>query len=45
MRCECGGNHSLGKILTKKPIIATKDEIKLNPRSRSAKLRVFEFKG
>ncbi len=28
------------KILTKKPIIATKDEIVNNPRSRSAKLRV-----
>lgn len=27
------------KILTKKPITATKQEIKINPRSRSAKLR------
>ena len=31
-----------GKILTKKPIIPTKQEIKENPRSRSAKLRVIE---
>jgi len=40
-RCECGGDNSLGKILTKKPIIATRKEIDQNPRSRSSKLRVF----
>ena len=32
----------LGKILTKKPIVATLEEKKENPRSRSAKLRGFE---
>lgn len=32
------------KILTKKPVIATKEEIQINPRSRSAKLRVAEKK-
>ncbi|MFB1032298.1 MAG: 16S rRNA (cytosine(1402)-N(4))-methyltransferase RsmH [Aliarcobacter cryaerophilus] len=42
-RCECGKNNALGKIITKKPIIATNFEIKQNPRSRSAKLRVFRF--
>ena len=42
-RCECGKNHALGKIITKKPIIATNIEIKQNPRIRSAKLRVFRF--
>ncbi len=42
-RCECGNNHSLGKIITKKPIIPTKGEIKQNPRSRSSKLRIFKF--
>ncbi|MGH2277718.1 16S rRNA (cytosine(1402)-N(4))-methyltransferase RsmH [Aliarcobacter sp. ERUVET-7] len=42
-RCECRKNHALGKIITKKPIIATNFEIKQNPRSRSAKLRVFRF--
>ena len=42
-RCECGNNHALGKILTKKPIIPTKEEIKKNPRSRSSKLRIFKF--
>lgn len=30
------------KILTKRPIIATKDEISMNPRSRSAKLRILQ---
>ncbi|MBL3518932.1 16S rRNA (cytosine(1402)-N(4))-methyltransferase RsmH [Arcobacter lanthieri] len=42
-RCECGNNHALGKIITKKPIIATDFEIKQNPRSRSSKLRIFKF--
>ena len=32
------------RILTKKPIIATEEEIKENPRSRSAKLRIAEKK-
>jgi 16S rRNA (cytosine1402-N4)-methyltransferase len=32
----------LGKILTKKPITPTDDEVEGNPRSRSARLRVFE---
>ena len=31
-----------GKLITKKPIEATEDEIGQNPRSRSAKLRVIE---
>lgn len=42
-RCECGNNHALGKIITKKPIIPTAIEIKQNPRSRSSKLRIFKF--
>jgi 16S rRNA (cytosine1402-N4)-methyltransferase len=41
MRCGCGDNHSKGDILTKKPITPTNEEIKLNPRSRSSKMRVF----
>ena len=44
LRCTCGKNHSLGKILTRKPIIADKEELVQNPRSRSAKLRSFCFK-
>jgi 16S rRNA (cytosine1402-N4)-methyltransferase len=43
MRCECGNNNQKGKVLTKKPIITQKDEIKQNPRSRSSKMRVFKF--
>jgi len=42
-KCECGGNNQQGIILTKKPITPTKEEIKQNPRSRSAKLRAFKF--
>jgi 16S rRNA (cytosine1402-N4)-methyltransferase len=30
------------KIITKKPIVASDEELKRNPRSRSAKLRVAE---
>jgi 16S rRNA (cytosine1402-N4)-methyltransferase len=37
-------NLPLLRILTKKPIIATEEEIKENPRSRSAKLRIAERK-
>lgn len=32
----------IGEILTKKPIVPRKDEIRENPRSRSAKMRVFK---
>jgi len=44
MRCTCGKNHALGKVLTKKPIVADQEELRMNPRSRSAKLRCFQFK-
>jgi len=44
MRCTCGKNHALGKAFSSKPVTATKDELKINPRSRSAKLRSFRFK-
>ena len=39
--CVCGA-VSLGEIITKKPIIATKEEQLENSRSKSAKLRIFE---
>lgn len=39
--CVCGA-VKLGKIITKKPIEPTEEEQKENPRSQSAKLRVFE---
>lgn len=41
IRCTCGGKPKI-KILTKKPIVATNEENKINPPSRSAKLRVIE---
>lgn len=39
--CICGAK-SLGKIITRKPIIASKQEQEENSRSKSAKLRIFE---
>ncbi len=39
--CVCG-KKSLGRIITKKPILPSEEEIKNNTRSKSAKLRVFE---
>ena len=39
--CVCGRKPKI-RILTKKPIIATREEVEENPRSRSAKLRVAE---
>jgi 16S rRNA (cytosine1402-N4)-methyltransferase len=44
IRCTCGKNHALGKAFSSKPVTATKEELKINPRSRSAKLRSFRFK-
>ncbi len=40
-KCICG-YKSYGKIITKKPIIPSEEEQERNPRSKSAKLRVFE---
>ena len=37
--CVCG-KKPRGRLLSRKPIEATKEELELNPRSRSAKLRV-----
>ena len=39
--CVCG-NKSKGKVITRKPILPSDEELKSNKRSRSAKLRVFE---
>ncbi len=35
-------SEKLGKVVTKKPVQASEDEVRRNPRSRSAKLRIFE---
>lgn len=39
--CVCGAKE-LGKVVNKKPIIASKEEQEENTRSKSAKLRIFE---
>ena len=39
--CVCG-KKPLGRVITRKPIIPSDEEMKENPRSKSAKLRVFE---
>ena len=39
--CVCGAK-SYGRIITRKPILPSENEMNENPRSRSAKLRVFE---
>lgn len=39
--CVCG-NKSKGKVITRKPIIPSEQEINENSRSKSSKLRVFE---
>lgn len=44
IKCECNNNNALGKIITKKPITPSKEEIKSNPRSSCAKLRIFYIK-
>ncbi|MFW5646530.1 MAG: 16S rRNA (cytosine(1402)-N(4))-methyltransferase RsmH [Acetivibrio ethanolgignens] len=39
--CVCG-KKSQGRVITKKPILPSKEEQEVNSRSRSAKLRIFE---
>ena len=39
--CVCG-YKSLGKVVTRKQILPTKEEMEQNSRSKSAKLRIFE---
>lgn len=39
--CVCG-KKSKGHVITRKPIIPSEEETEENPRSKSAKLRVFE---
>ena len=39
--CVCG-NVSKGKVITRKPILPSEEELAVNSRSKSAKLRIFE---
>ncbi len=41
--CMCG-QKSAGKVISRKPILPTTEELEQNPRARSAKLRIFEKK-
>lgn len=41
--CVCG-KKSKGAVITRKPILPGEEEMTVNPRSKSAKLRVFERK-
>ena len=41
--CVCN-YKSLGRLVNRKPIIASEEELKINSRSKSAKLRIFERK-
>ena len=41
--CVCG-KVSKGKVITRKPILPGAEELEVNSRSKSAKLRVFEKK-
>ncbi len=41
--CVCGAK-SKGKIITRKPLLPTEEEMEENSRSKSAKLRIFEKK-
>ena len=42
--CVCG-NKSKGKVVSRKPILPSEEELEINSRSKSAKLRVFEKQG
>lgn len=39
--CICG-KVSRGRVVTSKPVLPGKEEMKVNPRAKSAKLRIFE---
>jgi 16S rRNA (cytosine1402-N4)-methyltransferase len=41
--CRCG-MLSRGKVITRRPVVPSEREMEENPRSRSAKLRIFEKK-
>ena len=42
--CVCG-KKPVGRVVTRKPILPTEKEMEENPRSKSAKLRIFEKQG
>jgi 16S rRNA (cytosine1402-N4)-methyltransferase len=42
LRALAQGQRAVLKVLTKKPLMADEDEVRHNPRARSAKLRAAE---
>lgn len=42
--CVCG-KKPMGKVITRKPILPGEEELEINKRSKSAKLRIFEKRG
>ncbi len=42
MRCTCGGNNAVVRVLTKKVVRPAQEEVENNPASRSARLRACE---
>lgn len=45
LRCVCGKNNAIGKVVSKKPIVASKSELSKNSRASSAKMRIFKIGG
>ncbi|WP_314070266.1 16S rRNA (cytosine(1402)-N(4))-methyltransferase RsmH [Campylobacter showae] len=43
LKCTCGGNNALGKTVSKKAVTPSAAEIKANPRSSCAKMRIFKI--
>lgn len=43
LKCTCGGDNALGKIVSKKAITPCAAEVKANPRSSCAKMRIFKI--
>jgi len=41
-QCICGGREQIVRIITKRPLTPRPEELRVNPRARSAKLRVAE---
>ena len=41
-RCACAEMFQKGKVITRKPILPSEEELEENKRAKSAKLRVFE---
>lgn len=43
IKCTCGGKCAKGALINKKPLIASQNELAVNPRASCAKLRAIEL--